>query len=190
MSSSSSAGPLEKKRRTINFESLLACGFAPKQVLAKVLTLLKDDGLFAEDVDLGDEQHTRRQFSYAQSALAKTMTPYGQIVSTFLIDFVDKPNVKVEFVNPFAWIWYLSSICPEFVELMQKCVPPSSAGRVIFYADEIKPGNVLTPDKGRNTMCLYWGYLDWPEHVMCRADAWFTFTCIRSTQIERIDGPP
>jgi hypothetical protein len=48
-------------------------------------------------------------------------------------------------------------------------------GRLALYFDEVKPGNVLRPDKGRSLQCVYWTLLDLPDWFRSRGYGWFHY---------------
>ena len=54
--------------------------------------------------------------------------------------------------------------------------------------DEVRPGNPLRPGKGRMTQAIYWTCSDFDDHLLCRSDAWFLLTTVRSTIIENVLG--
>eukprot|EP00974_Lingulodinium_polyedra_P022899 2209521-Lingulodinium_polyedra.AAC.1 len=37
------------------------------------------------------------------------------------------------------------------------------AGSICIYSDEVQPGNVLRPDKGRSFLAVYWGVTELPD---------------------------
>ncbi|CAE7938048.1 unnamed protein product, partial [Symbiodinium necroappetens] len=57
-----------------------------------------------------------------------------------------------------------------------------------MYADEIKPGNVLRPDKGREQLCFYWTLKELPSWFVSRDQGWFFFGCFPTSMIGNVAG--
>ena len=60
--------------------------------------------------------------------------------------------------------------------------------RIALYIDEMTPGNVLRPDRGRAVQDIFWTFIDFPGWFLSRQDAWFVFACLRSTQKDTLPG--
>ena len=90
-------------------------------------------------------------------------TPFGSLVSS--LDFSPKPTddpVPIRYINPFALLWWLSNISLQFFEFM-KCTLPTRVGRMVFYADEVTPGNDKRADKGMAYYAFFWSIVEFPD---------------------------
>lgn len=90
-------------------------------------------------------------------------------------------------LNPLALLWYVSSTVPELRQMLLG-LSETVKSNIVIYCDELTPGNVLRPDKGRTTMAFYWTVLEWPSHLLKRVYGWFTFGVLRSTLIAKYPG--
>ena len=135
--------------------------------------------------DVGTTRQLRSELQSATEVHSKTMTPYGPVVQTMRLNH---PRLKDwDICNPFAWLYHMSVISPQFASVMKDC---SSRGplRVVIYADEMIPGNPFRPEKSRTLMCIYWSIVDWPSFLLTRTFAWPVFSIVRSVLFNDIDG--
>ena len=73
----------------------------------------------------------------------------------------------MECINPFAYLYLLSSISTSFGTMMKDCAKdPTTPLRLILYIDEVNPGNPLRPDRGRTTHAIQWSFADWPAWTL------------------------
>lgn len=133
-----------------------------------------------------EELPTRRQVAEAISAHANTETPYGRVMQ--VLEF-DTPTglVRLPFIDPFALLHVVCAVCQSFATFLRDSLPDGSA-HFIVYMDEVKPGNVLRPDKGRQTWCLYWNFSNLPGWWRCRQLSWFTAITARTCVVQHIEG--
>ena len=79
-------------------------------------------------------------------------TPFGQIVSSF--EFrptpTDEPE-RINYLNPFALLWWLSQISYDFYTFLSKALP-ARIGRTVFYTDEVFLAN--SPPHGSGHLSL------------------------------------
>ena len=126
-----------------------------------VLSLLNDIDSRIEGIDNGrapdkvnKDAITRMLHNY------DTMdTPFGQLVSSF--DFSPTPTddpVPIRYINPFALLWWLSHISLDFYNFMSNALP-TRVGRMMFYTDEVTPGNEKRADKGRAYYAFFWSII-------------------------------
>eukprot|EP00969_Alexandrium_andersonii_P307307 13584191-Alexandrium_andersonii.AAC.1 len=128
-----------RKRRRLICE-IAATGVA-KKTLAQLLSSLGDEETRAARTQRAD-------VADAVSEHARANTPYGTVVKQ--LEITD--GFTLPYICPFALLFYLCTVSSEFAELVQRSVATSGGdGRLIMYADEVRPGNVLRPDKGRTT---------------------------------------
>ena len=79
----------------------------------------------------------------------------------------------------------LCSINQEFGDFVQ------DTSSLVCYGDEIKPGNVLRPDKGHEQLCFYWSLQELPRwllnlvcagYLVCKANMAAKETCEKNVQ--------
>lgn len=129
------------------------------------------------------QRQARKDIAEAVGEHAQTRTPYGTVVK--MLDLA--PGVRMPYICPFALLFHLCSLSQSFAELCRSSLR-GNVGRLVLYIDEIRPGNVLRPDKGRSTQCIYWTLTCFPEWFRTRELGWFTAMCLRSSVLEQVPG--
>ena len=183
------------KRRSSNLSAderenvraeLVATSTGPKSSIANVLHKLQERGLL-NDTLLGEPNEARR-LTDAAAAHAKAVTPYGTVVQTIPLTMTHGPDYAWEVVNPFAFIWYLASMCAGFATLITSSVVGATPLAMVLYGDELTPSNPLRADKGRQAFCFYYSFLEFPTWVLQRKDAWLSFGSLRTSILEKVKG--
>ena len=59
---------------------------------------------------------------------------------------------------------------------------------VLWYADEVQPGNVLRPDRGRSFLAVYWGVKEAPDFFRSRGLWWVTLMYVPLNLVKSIRG--
>ena len=85
------------------------------------------------------------------------------------------------------------SECPPFGEMTERAMettPPSflQPWGLVWYSDEIGPGNQLKHSNKRKVQCIYWSMLPLGQHAMGCEFCWFTLCAIRSSVVAEIGG--
>lgn len=169
--------------------SMVASSSCPKAGIAQILLKLHQEGLLADGfIDNANEDAVRKSLGKAVGELAAARTPYGPLVQEMELDTT--PPARWPFIHPLALVFHLSASSAAFSRLMSSCLEKVAGGllKIVIFVDEHRPGNVLRPDAGRATQGVYWCFSDWPEWLLCRANAWLTFGVIRTTMIEKCRG--
>jgi hypothetical protein len=150
--------------------------------LVNTLTALQSAGWLTDDAIRSNAKvGTRRRLQNATTCHSSAVTPYGRVVQRMQLPIDKLPYW--EYINPLALMYYLSSVCAQFGNMMQASNTPGVPMKVIIYIDEICPGNPLRPEKSRTLQAIYWACSNWPQHVLQRTAAWPTFGTIRSTLV-------
>ena len=181
MSSTSSIVHASKKPRIekADLRALVAHDKQTKTSLADTLNILQKQGRLVEGV-------TRRELREASEHHAKQDTPYGKVVQR--VELNTKKLQYLDYVNPFAFLYYLTMISESFATLMHNACQLGRPLRLIIYADEMNPGNPFRPEKSRTLQCVYWAFADWPAHVLSRTFAWPVLCLVRSSVVGEIEG--
>jgi hypothetical protein len=156
-----------------------------KQSCIRSLKALADAGMINDIV--GDQLDTnvlKRKLEHMSADFANTQTPYGTIVQSVNIG-VGRSSYW-EYMHPFAFLWYLSTISMSFAAMMRSIAHRTL--KVVIYADGLVPGNPFRHDTGRKMQCIYWCIVDWPQHVLQRSFAWPVFSILRESVIHGIQG--
>ena len=192
MSSSSSNLELAKTGcKQVNLDSnvarsLVATG-STKRATTEILKKLSQAGMLNGIViDETNERSLKRKLTEAASGHSNVNTPYGPIVQFMELGI---PGCEhLEFVNPFAFLYYLSAISAGFAEMMKSICVPGRPLRIIIYADGLEPGNPFRHDLARHLMSIYWCIADWPQYVLQRSFAWPVFSIIRTKFLNQLEG--
>ena len=76
---------------------------------------------------------------------------------------------------------------PSFGKLLVEA-SQNRPGRVVLYVDEVRPGNLNRPDKGRCYQAIYWTLAELPDWLRSRASlGWFTFGYVVSSDMKKAD---
>ena len=165
----------------------LAAARGTKTNTIELLKKLSGAGLLKDiDIDDTNERGVKRLLTEAASDHANARTNYGPVVQSMEVGI---PGLKhLEYINPFAFLSYLSTISVSFAMMMKSVCVLGQPLRIIIYADAFVPGNPMRPDKGRDVMAIYWCIADWPQHILQRSFAWPVFTIIQKKYLEKFPG--
>ena len=159
-----------------------------KSALHRVLLTLHEEG--ALNIDLSkcsSKKGIKKRMAEPLDDLRKLETPYGKLLQSMPTGMKAVPEIEI--CNPFAYLYHLSSIEPSFAKLLCDATEGGNRQlRIVLYMDSINPGNPLRHDAGRNTECVYWTIVEFPDHVLTSASGWFVFAAIRSTTLQDWPG--
>ena len=68
------------------------------------------------------------------------------------------------------------------------CVDVDSAWRIVVYADEITPGNVMRLDHRRKALCLYVTFMEFDYEWVQAADLWLPIAICRNSLAKKLQG--
>ena len=159
-----------------------------KTSLANTLQTLSDAGVLRDaDGENLDVATMKRSLTQVARIHANTQTPcYGPLVQHIDLGIPDMP--VWEYMNPFAWLHYLSSVSTPFALLMRSLCVDGRPLRIVLYADGLVPMNPFRPEASRTLMCIYWCIVDWPQWLIQRSFAWPVFSILRESIISKIEG--
>jgi len=63
-----------------------------------------------------------------------------------------------------------------------------SPWHMIWYFDELTPGNVIRPDNKRKTMSVYVSFAELGPELLCKCEFWFTIAVARTVMIRQVEG--
>ena len=102
-------------------------------------------------------------------------------------------QVPLRMVHPFAFMWKAFATCCSFALLMNTCLArtpctPETPWSLVFYSDEVTPGDALVHDNRRKLQVVYFSFLEFGPSVLAREDSWFTIAAKRSSEVCKISG--
>ena len=113
---------------------------------------------------------------------------YGKILQSTTVVLTDGETHTMEYVNPFALLHHMCNWKPGFGDMLRDARRHHGNLSLVFYQDEIKPGNILRPDAGRSLVCFYWTIAQLPSWFRARQNGWFHFAMFPLALVERVDG--
>ena len=143
--------------------------------------LAKGGWLDPELVENGARQVGRR-LRPAQVKQSTAATPYGPVMQKMQLPSDDLPAWND--CHSLALIFYLSTISEAFSSMMASSTLAGVAMRLALYIDELCLGSPLRTDKSRTLQAIYWCFVDWPDHVLCRTAARAVSGRVRAKPVE------
>lgn len=113
---------------------------------------------------------------------------YGKILQSTTVVLTNGETHTMEYVNPFALLHHMCNWKPGFGDMLRDARRHHGKLSLVFYQDEIKPGNILRPDAGRSLVCFYWTIAQLPSWFRARQNGWFHFAMFPLALVERVDG--
>ena len=162
--------------------ALVTC--STRSGLTRALTLLQRSGVLR-----GPDTERSTRYMLQRSAIehGQAQTPYGRVVQMIRLP-MQKSHFDWEYCNPFAYLYYISTLAVGFGKVMKECVRPGRHIDIIVYIDEVCPGNPLRFEQARKLQSIYWCILQWPEWLISRTALWPTLGVIRSRIVEDLEG--
>ncbi len=120
-------------------------------------------------------------------------SPHGTVLYRQFINMVDEDGEPGQFewccVNPFALMAHLLRSAAPFGRLLihrARLCPPTQTHpwRLIFYVDEVTPGNVMSPDKGRKCYAFYFSFREFGSRLLAHETSWMVGGVIRSSFVK------
>ena len=120
-------------------------------------------------------------------------TPYGPLVKQLEVDTDSGPE-QLDYVCPHSWLYLVCLQCEVFSQFLTGCLSQGLpgqgdlAGSICIYSDEVQPGNVLRPDRGRSFLAVYWGVKEAPDFFRSRGLWWVTLMYVPLNLLKSIRG--
>ena len=143
------------------------CAMAPK-AKKRSAAVLREESASYEMMARCSEGRSDHQIRRAFKADAERETPYGRLVKHLDLELEDGTTCALKYACPFAFL-YLA--CTESMYFFPFLFTYSCAeiGRLCFYMDGTRPGNVLRPDLARAFNSIYWGCVQLSRLVSSKA---------------------
>ena len=112
-------------------------------------------------------------------------SPHGPIVRTMQIDANRGPPIEIEYADPRSLIWVMLHLSPMFAELMATFMPEGT-GRTLMYMDDVRPGNIQRPDKGRLYYSWYMVLMELPAWWLNSDLGWLDIAVVQAKVVDGI----
>jgi len=167
--------------------------FVSKSALASILKEVKEEGI--------PEKTSRSSIKRSREDEFKDSTPYGDLIDNIPMRCHYKRNGTIQlgatqkawYIRPLALLFFLCLKVNPFSNFMDDCmeaVPstPEAPWNVIFYHDEVSPGNNLQHNNKRKVQVVYWSFKEFGQQALSSGNFWFPLTVIRTAELEAING--
>lgn len=151
-----------------------------KASLQAILNCIKDDGC----PDLSNAKHMRE----GCKAALDQFCGYGPLLLNHSLVCKSGQKKTVALVNVLSWLHGAYKAGGGWFTLMKQAMASNqSTLSLVFYADEITPGNVLANVPTRKIWALYMTVKEFKQ-AMQKEAAWVTVGIIRSSIVAALDG--
>ena len=153
-----------------------------------------NDSVLSSILQLLDQpSSSRRTIGRAVQAELGHDTPYGKCLQNLNLPLKVGGEFKWTYSNPLAMLSLFTTCSVTFATLMSSTLRthPCSLEHpwdVIFYTDEVTPGNFLSIDQSRKVHCFYFSFKQFGWHALSREDAWLCLGVLRSSIASTIQG--
>lgn len=129
----------------------------------------------------------------ARTAVATWSTPYGPVLQSVDLILDDGTIFKLPYQHPMAAIHHAIETSPAFASMVLYAYRKQPCGilqpwRLIFYADEIVPGNQMKRDNKRKAWGIYVSIAEFGMEILCNEQAWFVMSILRSETVGKVSG--
>ena len=182
MASAAADSRPEKRARLQSFRDRVP--YVSQSAFAKILRLGRQEEL--------PEASSRRDVRVARDTTVMQETPYGPIHRQINIPGTTT-DVKLEIQDPFAMLWHCSCKSECFARLIEQTCQrhPNSPARpwnIVFYTDEVGPGNQLAYRNRRKFHACYWTVLEFGSAALSNEEAWFELAVCRNDLAKEMRG--
>lgn len=139
------------------------------------------------------EARSRNSIKRARAADLPDDAVYGNLIKQITMITSQGGDETFAYVDPLAMMRVMYTSCSKFAALID-AGPPCSREQpwdIIFYNDEIKPGNQVKHDNRAKMQALYWTVKQFgmvAPAALSSESAWIPLACARSQRVLTIDG--
>ena len=139
------------------------------------------------------DSHSRRDLREARNLEVEAPTPYGKLLHTVELHSVDGGTIPLRVVHPLAFLRKLFATCVGSAMLVNSAMArtpctPEHPWNLIFYSDEVTPGDALVHDNRRKIQVIYFSFLEFGPSALAREDSWMCVCAKRSSEVNKISG--
>ena len=174
-------GPSGSKRRRL--AQLSGTGRISDAGLSRILHKLAR-------IDGGSARGTsRRNITRAVELDLSQPIPYDTAIQTMALS----DSFIWTFIHPLAMLHLYCTLCPDFAifldgRLREHPSTPTMPWKMVWYADEATPGNLLKQDNKLKSWCIYFSFLELGMQALSRTALWFVAGVIRTSELDQVPG--
>ena len=148
--------------------------------MSQILTDIKTNGL----PDLCDRNSMRQ----SRDLMTSSHGAYGRIGQSMQCEDTDGNVKRIPIACPFASLTAALDECEGFRRFMKHRLQlhptsPEAPWSIIFYSDEVTPGNPLATLNNRKFQAVYWSFLEFGVAALSHEESWFVLMTEFSTLI-------
>ena len=152
--------------------------YVSQSALAAMLCIAKHEPL--------PDASTRTHIRSARDATVRQTTPYGPIHKVLTLPDTEGGTVDLEIQYPFAMLYHAATISKCFSHLILRTLAKypaslSSPWRLVFYTDDVGPGNQLGYKHLRKFTAAYYSLLEFGAAALSDEEVWFELAVCRAT---------
>ena len=173
-------GPIEMAKRQRC--ALIGLHGVPDRALVDILGRLRADPVLLEDIPL--RQHLTDEVNRVFLDAGGCLLPLALIEKS-------NPHMWAVF-RPQSLVRYFIEQAPAFRSIMRSSLrakrpSPTTPWNILFYQDDITPGNVLRPDLGRKCTCVYFSFKEL-QGALRSEDVWLPMAILKVSVTKFVDG--
>ena len=162
--------------------------FVSQSALAKVLQELKELPELPDATSRTTLKRSRDRWTDS------CKTPFGPVLQN--IDFQKahgSGTVSTQILHPAALLHHAAEHCAPFGKLLAERlqqVPPTleNPWGLVWYSDEVSPGNQLRHVNSRKVQVVYWSFSQFTARELSCENLWFTLVALRSSLVQQLGG--
>lgn len=134
--------------------------------------------------DAKEDKITKRGF---QDVVSRELATWSVATLDATFELADGSEISLPIINLQNQLQLMCDQSPAYREMLRRALLGTGSVQAILYADEATAGNVLSVDKGRNTLLFYLGFLEaW--HYLKSPSSWLVAAAIQTDCVQAIKG--
>ena len=150
-----------------------------KQALESILKYVDKNGL--------PEKRTAKDMRNASRCVIQLADGHGPLLVHQDIAMQDGSSIKVEFLNLCSFLHFAYKAGGGFYRAMSQMLDKTDKLSLVFYSDEVCPGNPLAPSLSRKCWVIYAGFKEMGPLLSCES-AWITCCVLRSDVVAKAEA--
>ena len=161
--------------------------YVSQNALAAVLKAVRE----AEELPAGI---SRPAIKRSRVSATDVRTPYGPLFQTFSLECEDGGSVDIWLSLPAAMLWHLTKQTANLASFIQgrlqaRPCSVTAPWTLVFYTDEVSPGNQLKVSNARKLQAIYFSFREFGIEALSHERAWFLLGAVKSSTVLKItDG--
>ena len=148
--------------------------------LSRLLQEVRDRGL--------PDSCSRSSIQRDRQRILNEPTPFGSLLSSVTTRTTKGEDLVIPIQNPYAMLHVALMRSPALNRYLLSGLQDTSTLQLVFYADEVTPGDPLVVCNRRKVQVIYWSCLNLGVEALAREEAWFELLTLRSTLVRDLDG--